>query len=558
MQEVEWQLDAVDLRPVERWLQSRQAAHHSEGGEAGAPAAAQSTTDIAYRPQGPRAIADTYFDTPDWRLHRAGLTLRLRSENGAHAVTLKTTEAAVDGLRIRTEIEDPLPSSDLQSLLTSEGRAGAWVRALTGSQPLRPLFSLQSTRQAYAILVGGKLAGEIALDDTQIPLPDDRDPVRLNRVEVEVPADTVEVLRPFLEDLRAACRLTPGTSSKFEAGLLAHGLTPETQPELGPTGIFATQTIGELAFAILRRHFLAFLKNEPGTRVGEDPDALHDMRVAARRMRAALALFSPALPARADRLRQELRWIGGVLGEVRDKDIQLERLVSWADGAEETEVAALRMLSVVLEKRRERARIRLLRALDSRRYVLLVQRITSMLQRGPLLRSMNSRTPALALLPEMIAVHHARVIKLGERIGARSSPQMYHRLRIRCKRLRYAVEFSREVYGAPAADFAEVMVSLQDLLGAHQDAYVAVASLEHLLLGEARRLPPRALYLMGQISQRYTQEAARLRKRYPKAFRQVKGKPWTRLEQVMEKRRPAAWPEAARPEVVAPPGPQGG
>ena len=151
MQEVEWQLDAVDLRPVERWLQSRQAAHHSEGGEAGALAAAQSTTDIAYRPQGPRAIADTYFDTADWRLHRAGLTLRLRSENGAHAVTMKTTEAAVDGLRIRTEIEDPLPSSDLQSLLTSEGRAGAWVRALTGSQPLRPLFSLQSTRQAYAI-----------------------------------------------------------------------------------------------------------------------------------------------------------------------------------------------------------------------------------------------------------------------------------------------------------------------------------------------------------------------------------------------------------------------
>lgn len=557
MQEVEWQLDAVDLRPVERWLQSRQAAHPSEGGEAGAPAAAQSTTDIAYRPQGPRAIADTYFDTADWRLHRAGLTLRLRSENGAHAVTLKTTEAAVDGLRIRTEIEDPLPSSDLQALLTSEGRAGAWVRALAGSQPLRPLFSLQSTRQAFAILVGGKLAGEIALDDTLIPLADDREPVRLNRVEVEVPAENVDTLRPYLEDLRAACRLTPGTTSKFEAGLLAHGLTPQPQPELGPTGVFATQTIGELAFAILRRQFLAFLTNEPGTRVGEDAEALHDMRVAARRMRAALALFSPALPARAEGLRQELRWIGGVLGEVRDTDIQLERLASWAREAEEAEVTSLRTLSVVLERRRQRARIRLSRALDSSRYQLLVQRFTAMLQRGPLRRSMNSRTPALALLPEVVAAHHARVVKLGDRIDAHSSPETYHRLRIRCKRLRYAVEFSRELYGPPGADFVEVMVSMQDLLGMHQDAYVAVASLEDLLQGEARRLPPRALFLMGQIAQRYMQEAARLRKRYPKVFRQVKGKPWTRLQQVMEEGRPAAWPDAAKPEVAAPPEPPG-
>jgi len=558
MQEVEWQLDAVDLRPVERWLQSRQAVSTPERNGGAPTLAAQASPEIAYRPETPRAIADTYFDTADWCLHRAGLTLRLRTENGAHAVTLKTTEAAVDGLRVRTEIQDRLPSADLEALLQSESRAGAWVRALAGSQPLHPLFTLHSNRQPYSILVDGKHAGEIDLDDTLIPMPETRDPVRLKRVEVEVPADNVEVLRPFLEDLRAACRLIPGTTSKFEAGLLAHGLSPQPQPELGPTGVFATQTIGELAFAILRRQFQAFLQNEPGTRVGEDPEALHDMRVAARRMRAAMALFSPALPARAERLRQELRWIGGVLGEVRDTDIQLERLASWAREAEEAEVTSLRTLSVVLEKRRQRARTRLLRALDSRRYQLLVQRYTLMLQRGPLRRSMNSRTPALALLPEMIAAHHARVIKQGERIDSRSSPETYHRLRIRCKRLRYAVEFSREVYGPPAEGFVAVMVSMQDLLGMHQDAYVAVASLEELLQGEARRLPPRALFLMGQISQRYMQEAARLRKRYPKTFRQIQGKPWTRLQQVMEKRRPAAWPEAARPEAAAPPEPQGG
>ena len=547
MQEVEWQLDAVDLRPVERWLQARQSATAPERDRQANAEAPQAAPEISYHPQTPRTISDTYFDTPDWRLNRAGLTLRLRAENGAHIVTLKTTEAAVDGLRTRTEIEDRLPSADLQTLMDSETRAGTWVRALTGSQPLQPLFSLECTRLPYSVLVDGIPRGEIALDDTLFPLAGDREPVRLKRVEVEVRTDAVEALRPFLEDLRAACRLTPGTTSKFETGLLAHGLAPQPQPALGATGVFASQSIGELAFAILRRQFLAFLQNEPGTRVGEDPESLHDMRVAARRMRAAMALFSPALPARAGRMRQELRWIGGVLGEVRDTDIQLERIAGWARESGEAELAALRMLSVVLERRRQQARGRLLRAFESRRYQLLVQGMTSMLQRGPLRRSMNARTPALALLPEIVAAHQARVVKLGERIEIDTPPEIYHRLRIRCKRLRYAVEFSREVYGPPAEEFVQVMVAMQDLLGMHQDAYVAVASLEALLQSEARRLPPRALFLMGQISQRYMHEAARLRKRFPKTFRPVKGKPWIRLQESMEKSRPAGWPEIAAP-----------
>lgn len=554
MQRVEWQLDAVDLRPVEKWLQSRRAA--TDPAEADStprrsdPAGPPPAPSVAYQPQPKRTITETYYDTADWRLHRAGLTLGLRCDDGEHAVSLNRLEG-VDRVGPQAEIEERLPGCEVESLLASDGRAGAWVRALVGGRPLLPLFTLDSTRQPYLILTGAEQVGAVTLDDTRIPLPEDREPTRINRVRVELDPDQVEVLRPYLEDLRAACRLTPAMTPEFEAGLLARGLIPQREPDLGSTTVLASHTVGELAFAMLRRQFMAFRKNEPAARIGEDDEALHDMRVAARRMRAAISLFSPALPAHTEPLREELRWIGGVLGEVRDADIQLERLAAWAQDADETQVASLQMLSRILEKHRQRARERLLRALDSRRYQRLVERFTSMLQRGPLRRSMNSRTPALALLPEMIAAHHARVVKLGDRLKPDSPPQAYHRLRIRCKRLRYAVEFSREAYGPPAVEFAEVMVGMQDLLGLHQDAYVAVGSLEELLGREARRLPPQAVFLMGQIAQRYMQEAARLRKRFPKAYRQVEGKSWVRLQQTMEASRPAAWPEATRPEATA-------
>jgi triphosphatase len=551
MLEVEWQLDAVDLRPVERWLQARTGIPSPDAVPAGQllprAAAGDPLQGITFNPLPQRTLNDTYFDTADWRLHRAGLTLRIRSEAEQATATLKSMEAARDGLRSRMEVEDPLPGADTSALLASDTRAGAWVRALAGPEALVPLFSLETTRAPHELVLGEQAAGEIALDDIQIPLAGEREPARMKRVEVEIAPALVEALRPFLEDMRSACRLTPGTATKFEAGLLARDLHPQPLPELGPTTILPTQTTGELAFAVLRRHFQALMANEPGTRIGEDPEALHDMRVAARRLRAAISLFAPALPSRADRLRDELRWIGGTLGNVRDQDIQLERIATWAKRASEAEVTSLSILSVVLERRRERARLQLLRALDSRRYRRFVERFTSMLQHGPLRRSMNSRTPAMAVLPDLIAEHHARVVKLGDRIGTNSKPETYHRLRIRAKRLRYAVEFSRDVYGAQASGFIKAMTALQDILGLHQDAYVAVSSLEALLGAEARRLPPRALFMMGQISQRYMQEAARLRKRFPKVYRQVKGKPWSRLQQEMESDRPAAWPESFPP-----------
>jgi CHAD domain-containing protein len=561
MQEVEWQFDALDLRPVIRWLEARRPFSGPAGPETdrvsippGGLSAAQPM--IAFTPLEPRDIVDTYLDTPDWRFHRAGLAARLRNTNGAFEGSLKTLEAPVDALRKRTEIQTPLPSGEVQALMEADSRAGSWVRALAGSLPPVPLFSLHSTRRPYAILLDGQPAGEVVLDETAVDQPSEREPTRLRRVEVEVPPDVVDRVRPFVDDLRRACRLTPAMSSKFELGLLTLDLTPAGLPDLGPITVPAGPSMGELAFAVIRRAFLAFLRCEPGARLGEDIEALHDMRVAARRMRAALALFEPALPLRARTLREELRWIASRLGEVRDLDIQLSWIASWSQGATADDLASLGLLSSALEKRRELARKGMLRALDSRRYAHLVTRLTHTLRSGPPRRSQPSRTPALAAFPGLIEQRFGRVVKAGRNLQADSPPEAFHRLRIRCKRLRYAVENARDLYGGPAADYIKVLVRLQDLLGEHQDAFVAISRLLELLQSVARQLPPRAIFMMGRVSQRYEQQAVKLRKRFPKVYLPVQGKAWTRLQRaILDGQRAegsAVWPPVVSPRPLPP------
>ena len=102
-----------------------------------------------------------------------------------------------------------------------------------------------------------------------------------------------------MRQLRAACGLQPATLSKFEAGLLARGVVIPGPPDLGSTDIGPDVTLGELAYAVLRRQLAVLRAKEPGTRLGEDPEELHDMRVATRRLRAALDLFAEVLPVRA-------------------------------------------------------------------------------------------------------------------------------------------------------------------------------------------------------------------------------------------------------------------
>ena len=540
--EIEWQFDALDLRPVLRWLDNPEAWTAAHG------------VDVVANGNAVTQV-DRYFETHDWRFHRAGYSLRVRRvgrRRDAEA-TLKGLDAAsadVPGLRSRREVSERLDAADLPALVGATGQVGGRVRAVAGAKPLLPLFEVRTRRRTFFLKAEGLPPGELALDETAIHQPGGGPPARLRRVEVEVPEAALQRLEPFVNELREACALQPAGLSKFEAGILSSDLRPSPAERFGVTAVDPEMTSGAVALAVLRRQFSAMLAKEPGTRLGDDIEELHDMRVASRRLRAALSLFVEVLPETALKVGEELRWVGEMLGAVRDLDVQIEQLDTWLDALEETDRDALIGLRVLLQEQRESARAAMLEMLDSRRYEAFVSRFGRTLRARHLARSGPASRPARALAPDLIESRFRAVRKGGARIGPASPATDYHRLRIRCKRLRYALEFLSDLYPGETRPLIRRLVTVQDILGLHQDADVAIDRLRHLAVTRGDDLAPGTIFAMGEVAERYRQSMIELRAQFPAAYAGLSGKQWKAFHKRIERERPAppSLPADAPPE----------
>ncbi len=539
--EVEWQLDALDLRPVERWLALR----------TGPSAHLDAIPGLTIVPGAAKRLVDVYVDTEDWRIGRAGYVLRLRRRVGRVETTLKDLATATKGLRRRLEVTQPLPASGLAGL-DRRGEVGWRVEALAGARPLKQVLEVRTRRRPFDLAIHGETVAELALDDTVIAIGHERRRLRLTRVEVEVQPAWVDAMRPLVEQLRRECGLQPATLSKFEAGLMAAGISIPGPPDLGPTGVTPASTLGELAYRVLRKDAAAMLAEESGTRLGEDIEALHQMRVATRRMRAGLDMFADVLPVRAGRLRAELGWLAATLGEVRDLDIQLGRFDDWTEEMPGEHREALDELSDLLVGHREHARRALLEALDSRRYERLVSGLVSMLEQGPSRRSSAGRALAVSAMPALIGERHDAARKAARRAKRTAIAADYHRLRIRCKRLRYSLEFASGLYDGELKGFVRQMTRLQDVLGSMQDAEVASARLQALALTEEGASLSRAtVFAMGGVAERYRSEAEHLLGELPELLRLLQGKEWSRGRSLMESRQQKATEVLGGPPVEA-------
>jgi triphosphatase len=246
-------------------------------------------------------------------------------------------------------------------------------------------------------------------------------------------------------------------------------------------------TAAEAAFRIFGRQFARLRWHEPGTRRGEEIEHLHDMRVAVRRLRAALRLFPDALAARATRhYAREFRWLGDALGRVRDLDVYL-RLLDSAEGLSDELAVSFAEYRKEIQRQRDQAQARLARTLDSARYQRLLASFAQVLATGPHLPA----APVLAVGEELLFPALRSFRRLGRRIDADSSESVLHRLRIRGKRLRYACEFLADLYGEPAQELARRVTALQDLLGDHHDASVGQQRLARFGAQLTHRLPRR-------------------------------------------------------------------
>ena len=532
-EEIEWQLEAVELALVENWLKE----HSTAAGVAVVPGPA-------------RELADVYYDTEDWRLYRAGYAMRVRRDGQNAQATMKARVPSEGGLRRRREISEPIEGVETPKGIP--GPVGERVRRLAGSADLRPLFEVRTRRRTFALCTETPSSGEIvedgsgnirpqnseqdailaeiALDESEI-FGNGGASTHLSRVEVEVGSDAAlhDGVGDFVEVLKEALKLHPTRTSKFRTGLSVAGLSPAVAPDLGPTKIDATKSAGEVAFAILRRHFAAMLAHEPGVRLGEDPEELHDMRVATRRLRAALKLYSDFLPKRSERYERDLRWVAGALGEVRDLDVYLQGLCE--ESSRNGEV--LEQVIALLRERRVEARRRMLEALDSNRYERLLASFSGTLRRG---RNPGPIDPILEAAPDLLRDRYKKVRKVANTLSEDSPPEHFHDLRKKGKRLRYALEPLQEIYGKSAQKMVKLLKKAQDDLGDHQDLIVACGLMEEL--GAARDRPPQVAFTMGSMAEGYGREASKIRSGIlgSKPLRSLKdGKEWKKLRKKLEK-----------------------
>lgn len=514
--EVEWQFEARDLGAVAEWLSKANVPGYS------------------LRAGKTKQQRDTYWDTADGAISRARFTCRVRERGDGAEATMKGTAEARGGMRTRREVTAELPPG-ATSPAGAPGECGHLVRVLCGKQPLVELFTLTQKRQIFLLSDDQGELAEISLDQSRA----ERGGLggEMVRVEVEVEEGAEERARRFVDLLVAMGGLTPAETSKFQAAMALTGQEPTPKsPALGSTALSPSMTAAEAAYAVLRKHFGVFLANEPSTRLGEDIEGLHDMRVAARRLRAAMSAFRPYLPPRFDRFRLELGWVAAALGVVRDLDVQIERMEEWRAGFDESHAHALDGIEQILEHRRGRGRARMLAVLDSRRYALFVERFSAALRIGPPHGFEAGAVPALDAGPRLIERRYRRVRKLGDAITPASPAYEYHTLRIDAKKLRYALEFFGPLYGKQSLDFSSRVTALQDVLGLHQDAEVAVDMLRDLAESDGRRLGPSTLMAMGAISERYRQHGAELRGQFPAVYGPLKGKEWKALRALMEER----------------------
>ena len=516
--EVEWQLACTDLGFVRRWL----ADHGTIDG-------------LVLEPRSTLQIFDTYFDTEDWRIHRAGFALRIRSGSGRSQATLKSLKSASTQVVDRRELSETLENSESESIRHSIGPVGTRIHALSGARALLPLFEIRTSRQRFAIRREDEAQqlGEIALDETVISRPHGAPQTSVQRVEVEALTEAHEPLQSLVRTLQSDCALEAAFDTKFSHGLRAVGLVPESAPEFAPTAVDPSMTMLEVALANLRRYLSAWHLHEPGARLGDDPEELHDLRVAGRRLDAVLRQFRSSLPTSFLRIRPTLKTVLRALGHARDLDVALSELDAFGREMPKSERDSLEPLKQHLVSERDRARARMLSVLDSIWVQKNLQELTSLSAAPSAASRQSSAELALNESPELIQRRYRKLRKSTELLRSDSSMEAYHEVRGQVKKLRYTLEAVAVIYGKPADELLRALRRWQEKLGMQQDAAVTSRRLKAIGSAPPKGIPPATLFLMGRLAEHYASVAEPGRKRYAKSYRKVRAR-WKSLRMKFE------------------------
>jgi CHAD domain-containing protein len=451
------------------------------------------------------SLTSTYYDSNDLRLARNGVTLRYRT--GEEVGPVWTLKLRVPGHDATERDEHTFPG-DPESVPTE---ASDLVTAFVRTAPILPVASLATRRQRWQLCAVDDTALAELVDDEVSVLDGSRVVARFRELELESRGPDLPSLRQIANRLRRAGAVMAEPVPK---AIRALGPRAAAEPDVTPIAVTADDPAGRAVQAALASGLDRLITNDAPTRLG-DVEGLHQMRVAARRLRSDLRTFRPLLDrAWAAGLSDELRWLGGALGAVRDADVQLARLKVLAPDL----MPALDPVARRLQARQTDGREALLEALRSERYVTLLDRLVDAM-RSPMLVS-RAEDRAGKRLPKLLERAWSRLERDAERLDEEAPNEAYHAIRIRAKRVRYAAEaIAPALSRAAIVRLAEVAADLQDLLGEmHDDVVMA----DEVSRDVEQNREPGFVYAAGRLVERCTTRAAQARRRYPKDWRRVR------------------------------------
>jgi CHAD domain-containing protein len=380
------------------------------------------------------------------------------------------------------------------------------VRRIVRDQPLVEFVTLHQRRTTRDVVRSDHRVAVLSLDQVEFV-----DGATARELEIELgPEGQGSDLRE-LEELLLPYGLRPESRSKFERALAlldgrgrghdASGQGPEPPAPPDPpraaaaagrrrrskdVGLHADDPMLEAGRKILGFHWEQALEHEAGTIAGTDPEELHDMRVAIRRQRAALRIIEPYCRWKSLRpVRDGLRDLGGCIGSVRDMDVLLAAAKTHQSTLPGAEARALQVLLEAWTRRRETARHRMVDKLRGAAHAVFKEQYTTFLDTpGAGARSDPAPRPTLVrhVMPYEIWRHHGALCAY-EKMLPWASAETLHALRIHGKRLRYLLEFFREVVGGSVEKPIRALVALQDHLGELQDCVVTIGLVDDFLAG---------------------------------------------------------------------------
>jgi CHAD domain-containing protein len=246
----------------------------------------------------------------------------------------------------------------------------------------------------------------------------------------------------------------------------------------------------------IKRSYARLIQNETGVFAGDDPEAVHQARVASRRLRSDLKTFEPFLDRQwTTELRAELRWLGADLGAVRDIEVLRDRLDDHATELSPHDAETARRVLRRLDADWAAARAALTASLRQPRYAELTAALAlAASQPRFLLGACAAADDALA---PVIRKRWRKLARAVHKLGSNPSDDALHAVRIRAKRCRYAAEAAEPVFGKPARRFARALTRVQDVLGEQHDAVTATVWLSKA----APECSPTEAYALGRIAQ---------------------------------------------------------